>query len=128
MRPRAAYQIMVAGALRLTAPGQADSCIGGTDMAEVTSSSELPSSALCDRVGVLTEEGLELESRVLAFAAEACELAWDFDGEVGPHLHGPALDRAAVRCGLGVLHALVERMVEALAGPLGGACDAEEAA
>lgn len=97
-------------------------------MAEVTSSSELPSSTLCDRVAVLTEEGLELESRVLAFAAEACKLARDFDGEVGRHLDGAALDRAAVRCGLGVLHALVERMAEALAGALGGAWDAEEAA
>jgi hypothetical protein len=97
-------------------------------MAEVTSSSELPSSALCDRVAVLTEEGLELESRVLAFAAEARELVRAFDCEVGPRLDGPALDRAAVRCGLGVLHALVERMAEALAGPLGGACDAGEAA
>ncbi len=97
-------------------------------MAEATSSSELPSSALYDRVAVLTEEGLELESRVLAFAAETCELARAFDMEVGPHLDGPALDRAAVRCGLGVLHALVERMAEALAGPLGGAWDAEEAA
>lgn len=97
-------------------------------MAEVTSSSELPSSALSDRVAVLTEEGLELESRVLAFAAEACELARDFEGEVGPHLDGSALDRAAVRCGLGVLHALVERMAEALAEPLGGTWDAEEAA
>lgn len=97
-------------------------------MAEATSSSELPSSALCHRVTVLTEEGLELESRVLAFATEACELARAFDGEVGPNLDGPALDRAAVRCGLGVLHALVERMAEALAGPLGGAWDTEEAA
>lgn len=68
-------------------------------MAEVTLSSELPSSVLCDRVAVLTEEGLELESRMLAFAAEACELVRDFDDEVGPHLEGLALDRAAIRCG-----------------------------
>jgi hypothetical protein len=85
-------------------------------MAEATSSSEVPSPGLCDRIAVLTEEGLELESRLLAFAAEARELVGDFDNEVEPlHLDAVRLDRAAVRCGLGVLRALVERMAEALA-------------
>jgi hypothetical protein len=62
---------------------------------------------------VLTEEGLELESRVLAFAREAGEVGRAFDAEAEA-LDDIALDRAAVRCGLGVLHALVERMSDAL--------------
>jgi hypothetical protein len=74
---------------------------------------EIPSTGLCDRVAALTEEGLELESRVLAFAREAFDVGRAFDAEAEA-LDDLALDRAAVRCGLGVLHALVERMSDAL--------------
>lgn len=85
-------------------------------------STEIPSTGLCDRVAVLTEEGLELESRVLAFAREAGEIGRAFDAEAEA-LVDLAIDRAVVRSGLGVLHALVERMADALADladPLGG--------
>lgn len=81
-------------------------------MSEATSI-EIPSTGLRDRVAVLTEEGLELESRVLAFAREAGDVGRAFDAE-SEALDEIALDRAAVRCGLGVLHALVERMSDAL--------------
>lgn len=98
-------------------------------MAEAMPSSDLPSSALRDRVAVLTEEGLELESRVLAFAAEADELARQFGTEVGPLcLDDTSVNCAAVRGGLVVLHALVERMATGLTDALGGAWDIEAAA
>ena len=81
---------------------------------------KVPSSEVCDRIAVVTEEGLELEARILAFAREAAEAAEAFDVEVGSlGLDDNALDRAAIRCGLGVLHALTERMLEALASVTG---------
>lgn len=81
---------------------------------------KVPSSEVCDCIGIITEEGLELEARVLAFAREAAEAAEAFDVEVASlGLDDNALDRAAVRCGLGVLHALTERMLEALASVTG---------
>lgn len=94
-------------------------------MSEATSI-EIPSTGLRDRVAVLTEEGLELESRVLAFACEAGDVARAFDAETEA-LDDIALDRAAVRCGLGVLHALVERMSEAL-GDIDPSCGDRAAA
>jgi hypothetical protein len=74
---------------------------------------EIPSTGLRDRLAVLTEEGLEVESRVLAFAREAGDAGRAFDAETEA-LDDIALDRAAVRCGLSVLHALIERMSDAL--------------
>lgn len=89
---------------------------------------KVPSSEVCDRIAVVTEEGLELEARLLAFAREATEAADAFDAEVDAlGLDDDALGRAAVRCGLGVLHALTERMVEAL-GSVTGASELEEVA
>ena len=96
-------------------------------MANATSL-KTPSSEVCDRIAVVTEEGLELEARLVAFAREAAEAAQAFDAEVAAiGLDGTALDRAAVRCGLGVLHALAERMMEAL-GDIAGGAGAEEVA
>jgi hypothetical protein len=93
---------------------------------EVTSI-EIPSTGLRDRVAVLTEEGLELESRVLDFAREAGDVGYAFDAEAEA-LDDLALERAAVRCGLGVLHALVERMADALTDLAEPACDRRAAA
>ena len=92
-----------------------------------TTSIEIPSTGLCDRVAVLTEEGLELESRVLAFAREAGDVGFAFHAEAEA-LGDLALQRAAVRCGLGVLHALVERMADALTDLAEPACDRRAAA
>ena len=78
------------------------------------------SEGVCDGIAVVTEEGLELEARLLAFARDAAEALGAFDAEVTMlGLDDRGLDRAAVRCGVGVLHALVERMQEALACVLG---------
>jgi hypothetical protein len=89
---------------------------------------KVPSSEVCDRIAVVTEEGLELEARLLTFAREATEAAQAFDAEVEPlDLDGQELDRAAVRSGLGVVHALTERMMEALVGVVGGS-EVEEVA
>jgi len=90
---------------------------------------EVPSSTLRDLVSVVTEEGLELESRVLAFAGEARQALRDFDNEaLAAGLDDNALDRAAVRAGLGVLHALIERMRDGLAEVLDPAMAEEVAA
>jgi hypothetical protein len=74
---------------------------------------DAPSTEVRDRIAVVTEEGLELEARVLAFARDAGEAWRAFDADTAA-LDGDALDRAAVSSGLGVLQALVERMAEAL--------------
>ena len=75
-----------------------------------------PSDEVCDGIAVVTEEGLELEARLLAFTRDAGEALRRFDSDVdGLGLDGRALERAAIRCGVGVLHALMERMQEALA-------------
>lgn len=82
------------------------------------------SEGVCDGIAVVTEEGLELEARLLAFARDAGEALGAFDAEVTAlGLDDRSLDRAAVRCGVGVLHALVERMQEALACVLGADVD-----
>ena len=75
-----------------------------------------PSDEVCNGIAVVIEEGLELEARLLAFTRDAGEALRRFDSDVeGLGLDGRALERAAVRCGVGVLHALIERMQEALA-------------
>lgn len=82
------------------------------------------SEGVCDGIAVVTEEGLELEARLLAFVRDAGEALGAFDAEVTAlGLDDRGLDRAAVRCGIGVLHALVERMQEALACVLGADVD-----
>jgi hypothetical protein len=98
-------------------------------MSEATSTTQLPSSALCDRIAVVTEEGLELESRTLAFAGVVREVLDAFATELEAlSSDHTAADRAAVRGGLGVLRALVERMDEALGETLGPPFDAGVAA
>lgn len=95
-------------------------------MAHATATPALPD-GVRDGIAVVTEEGLELEARLLAFARDAGEALGAFDAEVTAlGLDDRGLDRAAVRCGVGVLHALVERMQEALACVLGA--DDEELA
>jgi hypothetical protein len=77
--------------------------------------SEVPSSGLCDLVANLTEEGLELERRLHAWATEACERVRNLDAEAASsHLDAAELDRARLRSGLGVVHALAERMLDSL--------------
>jgi hypothetical protein len=87
---------------------------------------DAPSKEVRDRIAVVTEEGLELEARVLAFARDAGDAWRAFDADTAA-LDGDALDRAAVSSGLGVLHALVERMAEALCC-LVAPCDERDAA
>lgn len=76
---------------------------------------EVPSSGLCDLVANLTEEGLELERRLHAWSTEAHECIRNLDAEAASsHLDAAALERARLRCGLGVVHALAERMLDSL--------------
>jgi hypothetical protein len=89
-------------------------------LADAIAATEAPSQGLCDLVANLTEEGLELVRRVLAFTADYRRAGADFDVEV------EALDpdderykSAAVRSGLPVLHAMVEQMGEAVCAALG---------
>jgi hypothetical protein len=94
-------------------------------VSEVTSI-EVPSPEVCDQLAIVTEDGLELEARVLAFARDAGEAWRAFDADTAD-LDGEALERAAIQAGLGVLHALIERMTVAL-GSLGSPNDEREAA
>lgn len=88
---------------------------------------KLLSDEVRDRIAVVTEEGLELEARLLAFARDAGEALRAFDAEV-PHLDDRGVDRAGVRCGLVVLHAVVERMLDSLGRVVCPTWDEETAA
>ena len=90
---------------------------------------KLLSDEVCDRIAVVTEEGLELEARLLAFARDAAEALRAFDAEVAPlGLDEHGVDRAGVRCGLVVLHAVAERMLDSLGRVVCPTWDEETAA
>jgi hypothetical protein len=74
----------------------------------------VPSQALRDDVANVTEEGLELVRRVIAFAADTRRAERDFAAEAA-NVATCRHRTAAVRSGLGVLHALVVQMADALA-------------
>ena len=58
---------------------------------------------------------MELERRLHSWATEADERIRNLDSEAAAsHLDAARLDRAALRCGLGVVHALAERMLDSL--------------
>lgn len=81
---------------------------------------EVPSKELCDLVANLTEEGLELVRRLLAFADDYRKASADFDLEVeGLDQDDERYQAAAVTSGLPVLHAMVEQMSTALCLVLG---------
>jgi hypothetical protein len=86
-----------------------------------------PSQALRDLVANVTDEGLELLRRVTAFAADVRQAGRDFDAEAAELGH-TAYQAAAVRAGLGVLHALAEQMADALAEANGDDALAADAA
>jgi len=85
---------------------------------------EVPSQALRDAIANATEEGLEVERLLINFAANVRQAGRDFEEEVAglDDMH-PRYQRAAVRSGLGVLHSMVEQMVDVLSEALG---DVEE--
>jgi hypothetical protein len=82
----------------------------------------VPSQALRDHVATLTDEGVELLRRVVAFAAEAREVGADFDREVGAaSLTEEQYQSAALLAGFGLLHSAAEQMAVALFEAIG--CD-----
>lgn len=84
-------------------------------MSNAVEVSEVPSKELCDLIANLTEEGLELVRRLIAFADDYRKASNDFDLEVeGLDQDDERYQAAAVRSGLPVLHATVEQMSEAL--------------
>lgn len=92
-------------------------------------SSEVPSSGLCDLVANLTEAGLELERRLNAWAIEARERIRNLDSEAAAsHLDATRLELAALRSGLGIVHALAERMLDSLGQVVCPTWDEETAA
>ncbi|MDP9442094.1 MAG: hypothetical protein M3P34_07960 [Actinomycetota bacterium] len=81
---------------------------------------KVPTAALCDLVANLTEEGLELVRRLLAFAADYREASATLDLEAAELDHDDErYQAAAVTAGLLVLHAMVEQMSTALSVALG---------
>jgi hypothetical protein len=89
-----------------------------------TTENHAPSQALRDSIANATEEGLEVERLLINFAANVRQAGRDFEEEVADlDDWDPRYQRAAVRSGLGVLHSMVEQMVDVLAEALG---DVEE--
>ncbi|MDQ1439265.1 MAG: hypothetical protein QOK43_2894 [Acidimicrobiaceae bacterium] len=81
---------------------------------------DAPSQALRDSIANATEEGLELERLLINFAGNVRQAGIDFDAEVSDlDDSDPRYQHAAVRSGLGVLHAMVEQMADILSEALG---------
>jgi hypothetical protein len=78
---------------------------------------EVPSSTLRGRIAVATEEGVELEARLRAFAATAHEVLTDFDAEVDIG-DLPGLDLDDVVDPLVPLEQLIKDMADATSGLL----------
>jgi hypothetical protein len=81
---------------------------------------EVPSQELRDSIANATEEGLEVERLLINFASNVRQAGRDFEAEVADLDDTDArYQRAAVRSGLGVLHSMVDQMVDVLAEALG---------
>lgn len=84
----------------------------------------VPSQDLRDAIANATEEGLEVERLLINFATNVRQAGRDFEEEVADlDDMDPRYQRAAIRSGLGVLHSMVEQMMDVLSEVLG---DVEE--